>query len=88
MLTNNLGLPYGDNGMAALPKGIEIYTSEEVAKTLKISHRRVLRLFARGELRGFRTGKSWRMTKENLQAFIDASPETEGSADDDPHRRD
>jgi len=58
--------------MAALPRGIEVYTSEEVAELLKLKHRRVLRLLAKGDLKGFRTGKSWRVTREKLQEFIDA----------------
>lgn len=48
----------------------EILTLKEVCATLKIGKNMALRLLQCGDIEGFRVGNQWRVTKENLFAFI------------------
>lgn len=48
----------------------DIMTLKEVRTALKIGKNTALRLLQSGDLEGFRVGNQWRVTKENLFAFI------------------
>lgn len=48
----------------------DIMTLKEVRAALKIGKNTALRLLQSGDLEGFRVGNQWRVTKENLSAFI------------------
>ena len=48
-----------------------IYTPEEVAKHLKASRRTVYRWIEKGELKAFKAGKLVRITRKDLEAFLD-----------------
>ena len=54
------------NGMA-LPI---FYTSSEVARRLKVSRRSVYQWLTSGQLDGLKAGQSWRITEEDLIAFM------------------
>ncbi len=46
------------------------YTIEEVAEILKVNPRTVNRMLERGELRGFKVGRLWRVSQEALEAYM------------------
>lgn len=46
------------------------YTVEEVAEILKVHTRTVYRMLERKELRGFKVGSAWRISDDDLQAFM------------------
>jgi excisionase family DNA binding protein len=48
----------------------KVYTIEEAAAILKVHPRTINRLLERGELRGFRVGRVWRISREALDAYI------------------
>ena len=50
---------------------MEVYTVEEVAQTLKVPVETVYKWLRNGSLKGAKLGKHWRITEEQLQAFID-----------------
>ena len=47
-----------------------IYTPEEIADKLKASRRTVYRWIEKGELKAFKAGKMWRITREDLEEFL------------------
>ena len=49
----------------------EFYTVPEVKKILKVSTQTVLKYIKNRELKGFRMGNQWRVSKAGLEAFID-----------------
>lgn len=49
----------------------KIYTPKEVAEILKTSERTVQEMFRSRKLKGMKVGKSWRISDEALQDFID-----------------
>lgn len=49
---------------------IKIYSIEEVAEILKISRRTIYTYLKEGKLVAVKIGKYWRVTQENLEAFI------------------
>jgi len=46
------------------------YTSSEVAGKLKVSRRSVYQWLTSGQLSGLKAGQSWRITEEDLIAFM------------------
>ncbi len=50
-----------------------IYTPEEIADNLKASRRTVYRWIEKGELKAFKAGKMWRITREDLEEFLGRS---------------
>ena len=46
------------------------YTIEEVAKVLQVNQRTVNRLLERGELRGVKVGRLWRIPEAALDAYL------------------
>jgi excisionase family DNA binding protein len=49
----------------------ELYTVEEVAKTLKVSEQVVRRWLRSGRLKGVRIGHLWRVRKSDLEKFLE-----------------
>ena len=49
----------------------KVYTPKEVAEILKTSERTVQEMFRSRKLKGIKVGKSWRISDEELQFFID-----------------
>lgn len=56
---------------------MKIYTTDEVADLLRIDPATVRRWVAAGRLGGFKAGRNWRVTEEDLQRFIQANRATE-----------
>ncbi len=52
---------------------MQVYTIPEAAKLLKAAPITVKRLLLRGELNGFKLGTHWRITDQDLAAFIEAN---------------
>jgi excisionase family DNA binding protein len=51
----------------------KIYTPEEIADELSVSRKSVYLWLQKGELIGFKAGKLWRVTREDLEAFLGRS---------------
>lgn len=49
----------------------EVYTPDEVATLLKIPKSTVSYLLRNGEMRGTKVGRQWRITKKNLEIYLD-----------------
>lgn len=49
---------------------MKIYTVEEVADLLKIKPETVRVMLRDNELNGFKAGKAWRVTEEDLKKYI------------------
>jgi excisionase family DNA binding protein len=49
-----------------------VYTPQQVAEHLQVSVVWVMRALKAGRLTGFRVGRLWRISAQDLQAFIDA----------------
>jgi excisionase family DNA binding protein len=47
-----------------------LYTPEEVATRLKVNRRAVYQWLTSGKLQGLRIGQGWRVTEEDLIAFM------------------
>jgi len=58
-----------------------LYTPEEVAKRLKVSRRAVYQWLTTGKLVGMKAGQGWRISEEDLIAFMksNASDSKSGS---------
>jgi excisionase family DNA binding protein len=52
---------------------MEIYTIPEVAQRLRINQTTVSRLIHRGELKAYKIGRIYRITKEEVDRFLNAS---------------
>ena len=50
-----------------------LYTPEELAKRLKVSRRAVYQWLTKGKLVGMKAGQGWRITEEDLIAFMQNS---------------
>ena len=62
---------------------MDIYTIPEVAKKLRVNQTTVSRLIHRGELKAYKIGRIYRITKEEVDRFLNAS-KTENSREDVP----
>lgn len=49
---------------------IKVYTVKDVMKILKISETTVLTMLKDGRLKGIKVGRYWRISEENLRAFV------------------
>lgn len=49
---------------------IKVYTLDEVADILKVTKRTLYNYVKEGKLTAVKMGKYWRVSEENLQAFI------------------
>ncbi len=48
----------------------QIFTPEEIADNLKVTRVAVYRWLRKGDLKAFKAGKSWRITREDLEEFL------------------
>lgn len=48
----------------------EIYNLEDMSKILDVSERTLLSYLSQGTLTGFKVGREWRFTEEDIQLFI------------------
>ena len=48
----------------------EVYTLQELAVVLSVSEQTIRRMFNRGELKGFKIGKQWRILKKDFEAYL------------------
>ena len=55
------------------------YTIEEVAEILKVNPRTVNRMLERGELKGFKVGRLWRVSQTALEAYMSGERPEGGS---------
>ncbi len=51
----------------------KLLTPTDVANHLQVNERTVTQWLRRGHLRGFKIGKGWRISPDDLQAFLEAS---------------
>ena len=51
----------------------KLLTSTDVANRLQVNKRTVTLWLRKGHLRGFKVGKEWRISPDDLQAFLEAS---------------
>lgn len=49
----------------------DVYTPDEVAALLKIPKSTICYLLRNGEMRGTKVGRQWRITKKNLEIYLD-----------------
>ena len=52
-----------------------LLTSEEVMEILQISRSKFNSLLKNGELKGIKLGRRWKLTKENIEHFINGEPQ-------------
>jgi len=48
----------------------KIYTPEEIAERLKVSKITVYKWLQNGNLKAFKAGKMWRITRDDLEEFL------------------
>lgn len=60
--------------MAALPK---VYTLAETAEILKVSPRTIFNMLAAKKITGFRVGKDWRFTEQEISRVMGLTTATE-----------
>ncbi len=51
----------------------KLLTPADVADRLQVNERTVTNWLRKGHLRGFKIGKEWRISPDDLQAFLEAS---------------
>lgn len=51
----------------------QLFTAAEVARYLRVSTMTVYRLLERGELVGARVGRAYRVSRQDLAAYLDAA---------------
>ncbi len=51
----------------------KLLTPTDVADRLQVNERTVTQWLRKGHLRGFKIGKEWRISPNDLQAFLEAS---------------
>jgi excisionase family DNA binding protein len=51
----------------------KLLTPSNVASRLQVNERTVTQWLRKGHLRGFKVGKEWRISSDDLQAFLEAS---------------
>ncbi|MCZ6741186.1 MAG: helix-turn-helix domain-containing protein [Alphaproteobacteria bacterium] len=51
----------------------KLLTPTDVANRLQVTERTVTQWLRRGHLRGFKIGKEWRISPDDLQALLEAS---------------
>ncbi len=50
----------------------KLLTPSNVASRLQVNERTVTQWLRKGHLRGFKVGKEWRISPDDLQAFLEA----------------
>jgi len=50
---------------------MKVYTPNEVADVLKVEPVTIRRWLMAGKMSGFKVGKEWRVTEEDIQQFIE-----------------
>ncbi len=50
----------------------KLLTPVDIAKRLQVNERTVTQWLRKGQLRGFKIGKEWRVLVEDLEAFLEA----------------
>ncbi len=53
-------------------KKIDVLTVDEVANLLKLSKITIYRLIKTGEIPAYKVGASWRVNREDLEAYIES----------------
>ncbi len=48
----------------------KVYTPDDIAEGLKVSKLAVYKWLQNGKLKGFKAGKMWRITREDLEEFL------------------
>ena len=64
---------FGYTGGITARKGtvmIDLLTAQEVAKALKVNYRKVLDMIALGELKAYRIGRVFRVSKDELDRYL------------------
>ena len=56
-----------------MKKSEKLLTPTDVADRLQVNERTVTQWLRKGHLRGFKIGKEWRISPDDLQAFLEAS---------------
>ena len=51
----------------------QLLTPVDIANRLQMNERRVTQWLRKGHLRGFKVGKEWRVSAQDLTAFLEAS---------------
>jgi excisionase family DNA binding protein len=51
----------------------KLLTPTDIAKHLQMNERTVTMWLRKGHLRGFKIGKEWRVSPDDLQAFLEAA---------------
>jgi len=51
----------------------KLLTPTDVANSLQVNERTVTQWLRKGHLRGFKIGKEWRVSPDDLQAFLEAA---------------
>ncbi len=51
-------------------EGLELYTPEEAAELLKVTRRTMYSYLRDGSLRSAKLGRIWRITRQDLEAFL------------------
>lgn len=49
----------------------EVYSIEEAAKLLKVSHKTIVRMIERGEIRTNKVGRQHRIPRSELEKFLE-----------------
>jgi excisionase family DNA binding protein len=60
--------------IVAHPLGTEVYTTEQVAESLNLSVRHILRLIEAGKLEAKKTGKQYLITREAVRKYWESLP--------------
>ena len=58
-----------------MAKDIEVYTLKEIEDLLHVTRRTLYNWINKGQLKAFRIGKEWRVTKDALEDFIEKGTE-------------
>lgn len=53
----------------------ELYTIPEIAESIGCSTRTVMRYIANGTLKAFKMGGKWRVSKDNLEHYLNGEPQ-------------
>ena len=59
--------------MAKKTETIKVYTATEVCDILKIARRTLYRYVDEGKIAGFRAGRQYRFTQDDIKAYMDAT---------------
>lgn len=51
-----------------------LYTLDDLENILKVSRRTLFRVIKDGKLQAVKIGRTWRVTQESLDAFLQAAP--------------